>query len=307
MATTAVDVQMRARMRQLGRVYARHPKVRQYGFVVMYTAWALYSTVFAMGGRRKKQGQGGKTAGAAGSASSSRSTPPKTTADGAANDAKGSAAAELAAAPSRNSKRRRAGGPRVEVDAAFFDKLGRILQIVVPSVRSKEASLLAVHSFFLFFRTILSLYVAHLDGTIVAALVRGEGRTFLRRILVWMCIAVPATYTNSLLGYLQSKIALAYRSRLTEHIHRQYLSDNTFYSLGNLDDRIRNPDQLITNDVAKFSNALAEIYSNIAKPVLDCILYKPAALEECRSGRAHRSHSCGAVVGVAAWVLRRCL
>lgn len=47
----------------------------------------------------------------------------------------------------------------------------------------------------------------------------------------------------------------------------------TFYSLSALDDRIKNADQLITVDVARFSNSLAELYSNLAKPVLDIIVY----------------------------------
>lgn len=47
----------------------------------------------------------------------------------------------------------------------------------------------------------------------------------------------------------------------------------TFYTLSALDDRIKNADQLITVDVAKFSNSLAELYSNIAKPVLDMVIY----------------------------------
>lgn len=75
------------------------------------------------------------------------------------------------------------------------------------------------------------------------------------------------------LSYHQSKLALQYRERLTQHIHSQYLSHMTFYTLGNLDDRIKNADQLITVDVAKFSNSLAELYSNLAKPVLDMIIY----------------------------------
>src|ERR1700759_4368517 len=47
----------------------------------------------------------------------------------------------------------------------------------------------------------------------------------------------------------------------------------TFYTLSALDDRIKNADQLITVDVAKFSNSLAELYSNLAKPVLDMVIY----------------------------------
>lgn len=47
----------------------------------------------------------------------------------------------------------------------------------------------------------------------------------------------------------------------------------TFYTLSALDDRIKNPDQLITVDISRFSNSLAELYSNLAKPILDMIIY----------------------------------
>ena len=94
----------------------------------------------------------------------------------------------------------------LQVDALFFQRLGRLLRIVVPSIHSKEASLLLLHSFFLVLRTVLSLYVASLDGSIVSALVRAQPKQFLTRIMLWMAIAVPATYTNSMLTYLQSKL-----------------------------------------------------------------------------------------------------
>ncbi|GAA6057868.1 hypothetical protein JCM3770_002730 [Rhodotorula araucariae] len=176
-----------------------------------------------------------------------------------------------AAGPGARGKKRR--GPRVEVDALFFQRLSRLLRIVLPSFRSKEASLLLLHSFFLVLRTLLSLYVASLDGAIVSALVRAQPRQFLIRILTWMAVAVPATYTNSMLTYLQSKLAIAYRTRLTKKVHEDYLDGTTFYALGNLDDRIKNADQLIVVDIQKFSNSLAEIYSNIAKPILDVLVY----------------------------------
>ncbi|KAH9447171.1 hypothetical protein MJO28_015831 [Puccinia striiformis f. sp. tritici] len=173
----------------------------------------------------------------------------------------------------KNSGARKRASQRVEVDAKFFARLNRLLAIVIPSWKSKTASLLVIHSGFLIFRTLLSLYVASLDGQIVSALVRGEGRQFLYRLAVWMSISIPATYTNSMLSYLQCKLSIAYRSRLTSKIHDMYLSDTTFYGINNLDDRIANVDQLITVDVAKFSDSLAEIYSNLAKPILDVILY----------------------------------
>ena len=50
-------------------------------------------------------------------------------------------------------------------------------------------------------------------------------------------------------------------------------NDKVFYKMANLDDRIKNADQLITVDLQRFSSHLAEIYSNLAKPVLDVVLY----------------------------------
>ena len=47
----------------------------------------------------------------------------------------------------------------------------------------------------------------------------------------------------------------------------------TFYTLSALDDRIKNADQLITVDISRFSNSLAELYSNLAKPILDMVIY----------------------------------
>lgn len=88
-----------------------------------------------------------------------------------------------------------------------------------------------------------------------------------------MLIAVPATFTNSMLQYHQTRLALVYRTRLTKHIHKKYLDNMTFYTLSALDDRIKNADQLITVDVSRFSSSLAELYGNLAKPILDMVIY----------------------------------
>ncbi|CAH0041251.1 unnamed protein product [Clonostachys solani] len=162
---------------------------------------------------------------------------------------------------------------RVELNREFFRSLLRLLKIVVPDWRSKEARLLISHSFFLVLRTLISVRVAEMDGAIVKALVKGRGKEFLQRIVWWMLIAIPATFTNSMLSYHQAELSLAYRARLTHYIHDKYLSKLTFYGISALDDRIKNADQLIAVDVSKFSNSLAELYSNLAKPMLDMSIY----------------------------------
>ncbi|KAL8653633.1 MAG: hypothetical protein Q9210_001985 [Variospora velana] len=162
---------------------------------------------------------------------------------------------------------------RVEINREFFKNLLRLLKIVIPGWKSKELRLLISHSLFLVVRTLISLYVAELDGKLVSSLVRRKGKDFSKGIVWWMVVAVPATFTNSMLSYHQCKLALQYRSRLTNYLHTRYLHNMTFYSLSALDDRIKNADQLIAVDVSRFSNSLAELYSNLAKPILDMIIY----------------------------------
>ena len=49
--------------------------------------------------------------------------------------------------------------------------------------------------------------------------------------------------------------------------------DFTYYKMNNLDNRISNPDQLLTTDVERFCSSITELYSNISKPLLDIVLY----------------------------------
>lgn len=89
---------------------------------------------------------------------------------------------------------------RVELNREFFKSLLRLLRIVIPGWRSKEFRLLLSHSVFLVLRTMLSIYVAELDGRLVSNLVRGKAKEFLSGLAWWMIVAIPATFTNSMVS-----------------------------------------------------------------------------------------------------------
>lgn len=78
---------------------------------------------------------------------------------------------------------------------------------------------------------------------------------------------------NNSIKLLISTLSLSFRSRLTNYAHDQYLKEITFYKVSNLDNRIRNVDQLITQDIVKFSDSLSHLYSDIAKPLVDIGLF----------------------------------
>lgn len=57
------------------------------------------------------------------------------------------------------------------VDRSFLRQLRAILRVAFPSYTSKETGIVLLHSVFLVMRTVLSVYVAKLDGRIVRDLV----------------------------------------------------------------------------------------------------------------------------------------
>ncbi|KAJ5448289.1 ABC transporter integral membrane type 1 [Penicillium cf. griseofulvum] len=161
------------------------------------------------------------------------------------------------------------------LNLAFLHQFLSLGSIMVPRWGSKETGLLMSHGLFLLMRTYLSLLVARLDGEIVRDLVAGKGKAFLWGILKWCGIGTLASYTNAMIKFLQSKVSIAFRTRLTRYIHDLYLTDNNnYYKLMNLDGGIgQSPDQFITQDLTLFCTAAASLYSSMGKPLVDLFVF----------------------------------
>lgn len=158
------------------------------------------------------------------------------------------------------------------VDKRFYKQLKYLLKIIIPKIWSKELGILFLHTSTLVVRTFLSIYVAKLDGRIVKTIVRRDVRAFLLLLAQWIGIAIPATFVNSLIRFLESQLALVFRTKLVEHAYNAYFQDQTYYRVSNLDSRLPNADQCLTEDITLFTSSLAHLYSHITKPMLDVAL-----------------------------------
>lgn len=116
---------------------------------------------------------------------------------------------------------------------------------------------LTLLSVFLVFRTFLSIYVASVNGRIVKSILELNLQLFIKRILNLGLIAIPASFVNSYLEFLNKRLSIHFRSRLTNHFLDIYLKDMIYYQISNLDSRIANPDQRLTADIEKWSNSLS--------------------------------------------------
>lgn len=83
----------------------------------------------------------------------------------------------------------------------------------------------------------------------------------------------PLSIVNNSLKLLMNALSLSFRARLTEYAHKEYLTGITFYKVSNIDNRIQNADQLLTQDIDKFADNLSHLYSDISKPIVDIVLF----------------------------------
>ena len=172
-------------------------------------------------------------------------------------------------APQRKVK----GKGKGNVDSIFLERIWKLFKISVPSFTDPIVLEFGFLNVALVLRSMMSINISYINGTIVKSIIQAKFPEFIKNIANLAMYAVPASFINSYLDYLNKKIALRLRSRLTYYFHDSYIKGKFFYQVTNVDARIPNPDQRLTEDIEKWSMAVSNLYSNFSKPLLDIILF----------------------------------
>ncbi|XP_053351416.1 ATP-binding cassette sub-family D member 3a isoform X2 [Clarias gariepinus] len=162
---------------------------------------------------------------------------------------------------------------RAVVDWQFFSRIMRILGIMVPRLFCKETWYLIVIAVMLVARTYCDVWMIQNGTMIESAIIGRSTKDFKRYLFNFMRVMPVIALVNNLLKLGLNELKLRFRDRLTKHLYDEYLKGYTYYKMGNLDNRIANADQLLTQDVEKFCNSVVDLYSNLSKPLLDIGLY----------------------------------
>jgi len=167
-------------------------------------------------------------------------------------------------------------GPRtrkVAVDGVFLQRINKLLKIVIPSPLSKEAGYIVLVAVMMLVRTYCDLWMIQSTTFIERIIISRDGSKFFYHLFWFFISLIPIALVNNLLKYGLWSMTLSFRTRLTNYLLKEYLKGFTYYKISNLDNRISNADQLLTQDVEKFSESVSELYSNLSKPLLDIIIY----------------------------------
>ncbi|KAI3381734.1 hypothetical protein SNEBB_004604 [Seison nebaliae] len=156
---------------------------------------------------------------------------------------------------------------------SFFSQLIYIVRLIMPSLLSKELIYLICIALGLIGRTYADIWMIKNGTLIQSAIVSRNAKAFFSQLISFSLTTPFISIVNCFLRYSISQLKLTFRSTLTKYMYDKFLNGFTYYRMINVDRRITNPDQIITEDVDKLTNGLVDMYSNLLKPLIDIILY----------------------------------
>jgi ATP-binding cassette subfamily D (ALD) protein 3 len=159
------------------------------------------------------------------------------------------------------------------VDKNFLKNLSRLIKICIPKLLGRENLSMGVLVVSLVGRTFLSIYMAEITSNIVKNIVKKDLTEFLTNIVILGGLSLPGAAINSMIDYMQKELSLYFRENLCNDFQDKMLENMSYYKITNLDSRIKNPDQIFTSDIEKFSSSLASLFVNFTKPLLDIVLF----------------------------------
>ncbi|KAG9431927.1 ATP-binding cassette sub-family D member 3 [Apis mellifera carnica] len=163
--------------------------------------------------------------------------------------------------------------PKAHVNARFFRQLYQLLKIGIPSIVSSEFAFVLLIAGTLITKSFCDLWMINMSTLIESSILKMDKSLFKRRLLKFLTVLPMISIVNNVLKYSIYEMKLRLRTNITRSLLDQYLNGFIYYKMNNLDNRIANPDQLLTTDVDKFCESCTDLYSNLTKPLLDIIIY----------------------------------
>jgi ATP-binding cassette subfamily D (ALD) protein 3 len=106
-----------------------------------------------------------------------------------------------------------------------------LLKVLFPTWKVREVYDIGLLTVFLVLRTFLSIYLSSIQGGIVKAIIKSDWNMFLKKLGGMALCAIPASFINSYLDYLNKSLAIHFRKNITNYFHNKYLDGMTYYQV----------------------------------------------------------------------------
>ena len=142
----------------------------------------------------------------------------------------------------------------------MFNQIGAVTMINLRSIPQRAGLSLATVISIALVTGVLLGFLAMSNG--FRATLQGTGSD---NVAVWLLAAVPATFLNSIIRFMEAKLAHMFRRRLTLHAYERYMGRNTFYRIASTDQGARPVEHELTEGINDFCQLFSHLHSHLSK------------------------------------------
>jgi ABC-type uncharacterized transport system fused permease/ATPase subunit len=117
------------------------------------------------------------------------------------------------------------------VDINFLKKLYKLIKISFPAIFGRESFALFTSYSLMIVRTLLTIYLAEINGSIVKAIIKMDFRHFIINVVTLALATLPSAVCNSGIEYANKMFACYMRENMSKYLHKNYLKEMCFYQV----------------------------------------------------------------------------
>jgi len=162
---------------------------------------------------------------------------------------------------------------RTRIDREFLDRLLYLVRIAMPHWFSKEMVICICTGITVIAQSFLINLSNSIAGDLMVDLTSRNQRPFFKHLLMLTGVLTCNSVVSPFIHYLIGNLHVSMRKNMTLHIHKLYYRNMIYYKAQNLDRRLGNPDQRITQDVDVVCKQITSLFLDLLSPAIDVILY----------------------------------
>lgn len=117
------------------------------------------------------------------------------------------------------------------VDMKFLKNLWKLIRISIPSFVSRETLCLISSYSLMVLRTVLTIYISEINGSIVKSIIKMNIQKFIINLTTLLLVSFPSAVVNSAIEFVNKMLSAFLRENLTKHLQKNFVKGMGFYQV----------------------------------------------------------------------------